>query len=70
MNFRRTYIKENNCKKLSMFKLVEMFNAEIYITMFNSEKFIFNSMKLRKFFYNYLTMYTLCNMYLYTYTCS
>ena len=30
-----------------MFKLVPLFKAESYVTMFNFGKFIFNSMKLR-----------------------
>ena len=35
-NFRRKYIKEYYCKRPSRFKLVKLFNAESYITMFNS----------------------------------
>ena len=46
-NFRRKYIKEYYYKRPSMFKLVQLFNAESYITMSNLGKFIFNSMKLR-----------------------
>ena len=46
-NFRRKYIKEYYYKSPSMFKIVQLFNTENYITMSNLGKFIFNSMKLR-----------------------
>ena len=49
-NFRRKYIKEYYYKRPSMFKLVQLFNTENYITMSNLGKFIFNSMKLRSSF--------------------
>ena len=49
-NFRRKYIKEYYYKRPSMFKLVQLFNTENYITMSNLGKFIFNSMKLRNSF--------------------
>ena len=45
-----TYIKEYYYKRPSMFKLVQLFNTENYITMSNLGKFIFNSMKLRTSF--------------------
>ena len=45
--FVRKYIKEYYYKKPIMFKLVPLFKAESYVTMFNFGKFIFNSMKLR-----------------------
>ena len=35
-NFRRKFIKEYYYKRPSRFKLVQLFNAESYITMFNS----------------------------------
>ena len=50
-NFRRKYnIKEYYYKRPSMFKLVQLFNTENYITVSNLGKFIFNSMKLRNSF--------------------
>ena len=50
-----------------MFKLVQLFNAESHITMFNFGKFIFNSMKLRS--YTTTRQYILCvTCIMYTYT--